>query len=1168
MWEQRQRHNPAEGEDWFAGENPVYLRWFHRVARTRLRPMGMEYNMEDVQTDEEDDCYINTRWGNQLERRANSSDSQPTPVHSAPGGSSAMARPSSSHRAGKAPASPQASDDDMRGDDSEDSPGESSLMNMTKTQGESSKVRDAVGMTARMFPVVPIACRPSKYLQPTRSEAATVHEKKFSAFGGFALPRHAARRGKILLTRHAPCRTAWCVNLGAPDPDHLARQASVVLRRACRPGWLLVPLTSYTPKNTREGSQAIPNLSFSQCVVSSGKSVKVMLRLRKGRSKLVERRSNRLCLAAEQKREEFEEFVARPLSFSLSLFLSPLRGPTLAQQPRQPAHAAPTPPVTDAWAPPVSSSSYLQPEPNRTSPDPRSICSRVPSSPRKERGHRLPLFKRCRNPPRPPSPNPSRPSPSSTAASPSSIAAAINSSCATARVATCLPPHCPPEPEAPWPVIPRSLAFLRLRKLAVVRKPLLLVARRRRLPILEHNPQNGFAIRGEVWCSVAPDSLNSGEIPAKPRRAPPRLPRMPATPSPYITLAPFITNLATAFVPLDDPRTTSMSVTIEPSQYPVLSVTIEPSKYPVLSVTIEPSQYSSSFSHDSRPHDRTLEAPQSVTIRGRTLGRSRLRSQARGGTYPRATQARGGTYPRATFRHARGFVAKLEGALTLERRFRPFEARQARACGSSSKRRSAWSKCLLAPGALCSGRSPAATWPACGGDRVGSAEPWRQLAFVLARLSQAFRTVTSRATAHCCLAPRSAIMTSSLGTGRSRAAPPRSRDARSLRAKEHCGGSPAITPQSSSPNRVARALFELGHASMARHPSLRRRRLASRRGAPSYGRAPPWPHTRSRRAERTAGGRVRSPRAPSMTTATATHALARCRGNTVPLLRAQSLHRALSPLLSLAHLAISTSPRSLGLLLPRAARAEPSFSERFTFHTPPFPNSSRTKLALYSSSKSPPLLASYPQLSGEKSDFPQVRISGRWSTRTSNPYFEPSPKPTKHPDSFPESYGCSRTPSFPATASNLAEIEPAATAPPPHVAGVLRASSGLPTPLVLFPTSPTSFHRRSPGAVTASSGQGSSPGFLLDENPASESHFELQGSFSDKNPDRGNQQGSFCREELGPRDQPKGALVDGFYDLVPVDREENLEGGRASVDADSPERSSQLAQEGKPRSIT
>ncbi|KAF8724325.1 hypothetical protein HU200_021355 [Digitaria exilis] len=76
-----------------------------------------------------------------------------------------MARPSSSHRAGKAPASPQASDEDVPGDDSEDSPapgfadqfifsqhmddappytqtqGESSQMNMTQTQGESSQRR-------------------------------------------------------------------------------------------------------------------------------------------------------------------------------------------------------------------------------------------------------------------------------------------------------------------------------------------------------------------------------------------------------------------------------------------------------------------------------------------------------------------------------------------------------------------------------------------------------------------------------------------------------------------------------------------------------------------------------------------------------------------------------------------------------------------------------------------------------------------------------------------------------------------------------------------------------------------------------------------------------------------------------------------------------------------
>ncbi|KAF8775999.1 hypothetical protein HU200_003988 [Digitaria exilis] len=46
MWDQRQRHNIAEGEDWFAGENQLYLRWFHKVARTRLWPTAMEYNME------------------------------------------------------------------------------------------------------------------------------------------------------------------------------------------------------------------------------------------------------------------------------------------------------------------------------------------------------------------------------------------------------------------------------------------------------------------------------------------------------------------------------------------------------------------------------------------------------------------------------------------------------------------------------------------------------------------------------------------------------------------------------------------------------------------------------------------------------------------------------------------------------------------------------------------------------------------------------------------------------------------------------------------------------------------------------------------------------------------------------------------------------------------
>ncbi|KAF8683654.1 hypothetical protein HU200_044582 [Digitaria exilis] len=115
MWEQRLRQNIAEGEDWFASENQHYLLWFHRVARTRLRPTAMEYNMEDVDTDAEDDYNLNCVTANPV-------DPARAPGGSAPGGSSAMAGPSSSHRAGKTPASPQASDEDVSGDDSEDSP--------------------------------------------------------------------------------------------------------------------------------------------------------------------------------------------------------------------------------------------------------------------------------------------------------------------------------------------------------------------------------------------------------------------------------------------------------------------------------------------------------------------------------------------------------------------------------------------------------------------------------------------------------------------------------------------------------------------------------------------------------------------------------------------------------------------------------------------------------------------------------------------------------------------------------------------------------------------------------------------------------------------------------------------------------------------------------------
>nr|CAB3489193.1 unnamed protein product [Digitaria exilis] len=94
-------------------------------------------------------------------------DSQPTPVHSAPGGSSAMAGPSSSHGAGKAPASPQASDEDVPGDDSEDSaaPGTRTAMH---------NLGDVVGVTARTFRAVPIAYRPG-YVGSVGQQMSSAH---------------------------------------------------------------------------------------------------------------------------------------------------------------------------------------------------------------------------------------------------------------------------------------------------------------------------------------------------------------------------------------------------------------------------------------------------------------------------------------------------------------------------------------------------------------------------------------------------------------------------------------------------------------------------------------------------------------------------------------------------------------------------------------------------------------------------------------------------------------------------------------------------------------------------------------------------------------------------------------------------------------------------------
>nr|CAB3471906.1 unnamed protein product [Digitaria exilis] len=205
MWEQRQRHNIAEGEGWFA---------------------VMEYNMEDVDTDAEDDYDVDTRWGNQLERAnlhdhilsrivndagvamrhgndarflrsfvevemalklncvtANPMDPARAPGGSAPGGSSAMAGPSSSHRAGKAPASPQASDEDEPGDDSEDSPAPGQ-MNMTQTQRESSQDSDGDAQPRRRRRPVPIAYRPG-YVGSVGQQMSSAHQIRGAAGGGW-----------------------------------------------------------------------------------------------------------------------------------------------------------------------------------------------------------------------------------------------------------------------------------------------------------------------------------------------------------------------------------------------------------------------------------------------------------------------------------------------------------------------------------------------------------------------------------------------------------------------------------------------------------------------------------------------------------------------------------------------------------------------------------------------------------------------------------------------------------------------------------------------------------------------------------------------------------------------------------------------------------------------
>ncbi|KAF8720106.1 hypothetical protein HU200_024885 [Digitaria exilis] len=180
-----------------------------------------------------------------------------------------------------------------------------------------------------------------------------------------------------------------------------------------------------------------------------------------------------------------------------------------------------------------------------------------------------------------------------------------------------------------------------------------------------------------------------------------------------------------------------------------------------------------------------------------------------------------------------------------------------------------------------------------------------------------------------------------------------------------------------------------------------------------------------------------------------------------------------------------------------------------------------------------PSRASRPNSSSNRI-FPQIRISGRRSTRTSSPYFEPSPRSTEPSTSFAES-------------TTLAGIELTVAAPPPHVAGELRASPGLPTatnrlvvsPWFFSPTSPTLSRRRLAGATPATSRGSLFIVFLFPGFPVKKS-------------------GTCSR---------KGAVADGFYHLIPADGEGTPENGAGEGTID-PEANPQLAQEGKPRSIT
>nr|CAB3446003.1 unnamed protein product [Digitaria exilis] len=215
-------------------------------------------------------------------------------------------------------------------------------------------------------------------------------------------------------------------------------------------------------------------------------------------------------------------------------------------------------------------------------------------------------------------------------------------------------------------------------------------------------------------------------------------------------------------------------------------------------------------------------------------------------------------------------------------------------------------------------------------------------------------------------------------------------------------------------------------------------------------------------------------------------------------------------------------------LQPPAARTELERWSKFVPVPPPFPNSPHTELDHFLSFLFPHFSRAPLNSPARNRDFPR------------NPHFRP-PEQLHHPNVFVKSHWWSRAPPTPVKATDLAGVEAAAAAPP-----LLR-------------------RRRPPSLLRPLNRHHSTRGELLVLFP----HLSdlLPPSFGRRNAaDEPRAYLHLLPFHRVPSER-KGALADGTYNLVPINEEEVPEGG-ANVVVIDPEPDSQLAQEGKPRSMT